>query len=158
MVERIKMAASVGGGRMPRGLDPPESGFGAGLATGFRTEYGWSMRNAGRHPVMKRALLACVMAGSGVWAASAQQTIQTPVLMGVGADQLTDQRQDDRVGHRPLAREDKTLLVGRELRQGESVMPAAAPRKSVPDSPRVRARELLRDDRARVKREAALAD
>ena len=79
-------------------------------------------------------------------------------LLGVGADQLTDQRQDDRLAHRPLAREDRTLLVGRELRQTQEGISAAAPPTPAPDSPRVRAQELLREDRARVKREAALAD
>jgi len=116
------------------------------------------MRNAARHPMIKPMLLAGLLAGAGAVAASAQQTIQTPVLMGVGADQLTDQRQDDRVGHHPLAHEDKTLRQGRDLRQGESMAPMAAPPKPAPDSPRVRARERLREDRARVKREAVLAD
>jgi len=111
------------------------------------------------HAAMTGVVLAGLLAGAAAAPdARAQQTVHTPVLMGVGADQLTDQRQDDRLAHRPLAREDRTLLVGRELRQTQEGISAAAPPTPAPDSPRVRAQELLREDRARVKREAALAD
>jgi hypothetical protein len=100
----------------------------------------------------------------GLWlagwtlAASAQQTIQSPVLMGVEATPLGDQLTDERIDHRPLAQEDRTLKVGRELKQGEAVVKIAPPPQQDSSSPRVRARALLEEDRVRVKQAAALAD
>ena len=91
-------------------------------------------------------------------AATAQQTIRTPVLMDESATRMADQRQDDRVDHRPLAQEDKTLKMGRESKQGDAVVAIQAPRQDESADGRVRARALLEEDRSRVKREAALDD
>ena len=101
----------------------------------------------------------------GIWlagwafAASAQQTIQSPVLMGVDATPMGDQLTDERIDHRPLAQEDRTLKVGRELKQGEAIVKITPPpaQPEAADS-RVRARALLEEDRERVKQAAALAD
>lgn len=108
---------------------------------------------------MKHGWLACLAAGAWSLAVPAQQPMfHTPVLMGAEATPVQDQRQDDRVGHLPLAREDRTLQVGRELRQGEAVVQSGPPPRPASESPRVRAQTLLLEDRARVKREAALDD
>ena len=106
----------------------------------------------------RRGWLGLCLAG---WAsmAAAQQTGQSPVLMGVEATPLGDRLNSERVDHRPLALEDRTLKVGRELKQGEAIVKIVPPR-SQPESSdaRVRARALLEDDRERVKQAAALAD
>jgi hypothetical protein len=100
-----------------------------------------------------------MLAGCWALAASAQQPIQTPILMGAEASPLGDQLQDDRIDHRPLAQEDRTLKVGRELKQGEAVVKIAPPPpQSDSSGSRVRARALLAEDRERVKQAAALAD
>ncbi len=78
--------------------------------------------------------------------------------MGVDATPLGDQLKDERVNHRPLAQQDRTLKVGRELKQGDAVVKIAVPRQQVSSSPRVRAQALLDEDRKRVKQAAALAD
>ena len=90
--------------------------------------------------------------------ARAQETLHTPVLMGVEGSLVTNAFLDDRVGHRPLALEDRSLKKGSELRQGgavTTVRPAPAPQ---PSAARVRAQRLLDEDRARIKREAAIDD
>ena len=97
---------------------------------------------------------AALVAGT----ARAQETIHTPVLMGVEGNRVTNQFLDDRVGQQPLAAEDRTLKQGSELRQGgaiTTVRPAPSPE---PSSARVRAQRLLDEDRARVKREEAIDD
>lgn len=99
-----------------------------------------------------------MLAAGWALAVFAQQTMDTPILIGAGGGQILDQRQDDRIGHRPVSREDPSMKSGRELLQGETVAQAAPPPKPAPDSPRVRARVLLLEDRSRVKREAALDD
>jgi hypothetical protein len=100
-----------------------------------------------------------LLAGCWALAALAQPPLQTPILMGAEASPLGDQLQDDRIDHRPLAQEDRTLKVGRELKQGEAVVKIAPP-PAQPDSSgsRVRARASLAEDRERVKQAAALAD
>ena len=94
------------------------------------------------------------------WAlvALAQQSSHTPVLMGVDATPLGDQLQDARINHRPLSQQDRTLKVGRELKQGEAVVKIATPQQQAPSSSRVRAAALLAEDRKRVKQAAALID
>ena len=91
---------------------------------------------------------------------SAQQGLGTPILTDAGATRLSDERQDERLDQRPLARQDPTLRTGRELMQGEAVVairPSPPPQED-PASPRVRARALLEEDRSRVKRQAAVMD
>jgi hypothetical protein len=93
--------------------------------------------------------------------ASAQQGgVGTPILMDAGATRLSDEQQDGRLDQRPLARQDPTLRTGRELKQGEAVVAVRPPPQPQEDasSPRVRARALLEEDRARVKREAAILE
>ena len=92
--------------------------------------------------------------------ASAQQGVGTPILVDAGATRLSDERPDARLDQRPLAQEDKTLRTGRELMQGEAVVDVRPPPPPQTDSssPRVRAKALLEEDRARVKREAALVE
>lgn len=108
---------------------------------------------------MKLRGWASLLIGSWALAAVAQQPGQSPVLMGVDATPMGDQLKDERIDHRPLAQEDRTLKVGRELKQGEAVVKIAPPpaQPEAADS-RVRARALLEEDRERVKQAAALAD
>ena len=92
--------------------------------------------------------------------ASAQQGVGAPILVDAGATRLSDERPDARLDQRPLAQEDKSLRTGRELKQGEAVVAILPPPPQQEDSssPRVRARALLEEDRARVKREAAILE
>jgi len=89
---------------------------------------------------------------------SAQSSIHSPVLMGVEASPIGAQLQDARINHRPLAQEDRTLKVGRELKQGEAVVKIAPPPQPDSSGSRVRAKALLAEDRKRVKQAAALDD
>jgi hypothetical protein len=108
---------------------------------------------------MKRRGWIGMLVGGWALAAMAQQTIQSPVLMGVDATPLGDQLTDERIDHRPLAQEDRTLKVGRELKQGEAIVKITPqPAQAEAADSRVRARALLVEDRERVKQAAALAD
>lgn len=102
--------------------------------------------------------LALAVAGLAAGTARAQETLHTPVLMGVEGSLVTNQYLDDRVGHRPLASEDRSLKKGSELRQGGAVTTVRPAASSEPSSARVRAQRLLDEDRARIKREEAIDD
>ena len=109
---------------------------------------------------MKRMATAWALAGLWAAAAAGQQTRHTPVLMGVGATPVSDQRRDDRLDHLPLTRQDRTLRMGRDQLQREAVSsarPAPVSSDVAPDG-RVRARELLDEDSRRGKRDAAMSD
>lgn len=95
----------------------------------------------------------------GVAAARGQSGVGAPILMDAGGSRLDDERLDARLGQRPISQEDRTLKTGRELMQGEAIV-AVRPPPPAPavDGPRVRAKILLEEDRARVKREAALKE
>mgnify|MGYP003586406015 CR=1 FL=1 len=90
--------------------------------------------------------------------ASAQQ--EGRILMDTGGTRLTNEHANARIDQRPLAQEDKSLRTGRELKQGEAVVVVRPPPSQGEEAsgPRVRARALLEEDRARVKREAALLE
>jgi hypothetical protein len=90
--------------------------------------------------------------------AAAQQSLHTPILMGVGGTPLDDQRQDDRIDHLPLAREDRTLMLGRQERQTAAVSSVRQVESAEAEDGRIRAREILDADRERVKREVAIED
>ncbi|MGB4047183.1 MAG: hypothetical protein WBL24_03335 [Kiritimatiellia bacterium] len=107
--------------------------------------------------IKRMAGLFLLTACFGVTTAWGQSGIGAPILMDAGGSRLDGERLDARLDQRPIAQEDRTLKTGRELKQGEAVI-AIRPPPTAPaaDSPRVRARALLEEDRARVKREAAL--
>ena len=74
-----------------------------------------------------------------------------------GATKIEDQKIDARLGDLPMARADRTLKMGRDVQTRDAVF--AVQVKEAPPEPtgaRVRARKLLDEDRARVKREAAI--
>jgi len=107
---------------------------------------------------MRRFSLAVMAIGLSVVATSAQQRALSPILADSEGTLLSEERQDDRIDHRPLAQEDTTLRTGRELKQGEAVVVIPPPPQTEVSDSRVRARALLQEDRDRVKREAALAE
>ncbi len=94
--------------------------------------------------------------GIAVWA---QSPVSSPVFMDSGGTRLDSELLDAGLGQRPLAREDAALKAGRDLRQGEAVVNVHPPAAEASASdPRVRAKATLQEDRARVKREAALQE
>lgn len=100
------------------------------------------------------ALAAGLIVAGG---ASAQETLHTPVLMDSGATRIEDQKIDARLADLPMARADRTLKMGRDTQTRDAVY--AVQVKDSPPEPagaRVRAKKLLDEDRARVKREAAI--
>lgn len=100
------------------------------------------------------ALGAGLGLAGGAWG---QETLHTPVLMDSGATKIEDQKIDARLGDLPMARADRTLKMGRDVQTRDAVF--AVQVKEAPPEPtgaRVRARKLLDEDRARVKREAAI--
>lgn len=100
-----------------------------------------------------------MLVGLGATTAWGQAGLGTPILRDAGGSQLEEERIDARLGQRPISQEDRTLKTGRELKQGEAVVAIRPPPpKPAADSPRVRAAALLEEDRARVKREAALME
>ena len=100
-------------------------------------------------------LLACL----GAAAAWGQAGLGTPILRDAGGSQLKEERIDARLDQRPISQEDRTLKTGRELKQGEAVVDVRPPPPApAADGPRVRAKARLAEDRARVKREAALME
>lgn len=100
-----------------------------------------------------------MLVGLGATAAWGQANLGTPILRDAGGSQMKEERIDARLGQRPISQEDRTLKTGRELKQGEAVVAIRPPPpKPAADSPRVRAAALLEEDRARVKREAALRE
>jgi hypothetical protein len=100
-----------------------------------------------------------MLVGLGATTAWGQAGLGTPILRDAGGSQLEEERIDARLGQRPISQEDRTLKTGRGLKQGEAVVAIRPPPpKPAADSPRVRAAALLEEDRARVKREAALME
>ena len=78
------------------------------------------------------------------------------LYMAPQADQV-----DLRLDHKPLVREDKGMKTGRELRQGETVSATVRPKAQASESLGSRQEKAdlrLRQDRAKVKREAAVDD
>ena len=78
------------------------------------------------------------------------------LYMAPQADQV-----DLRLDHKPLVREDKGMKTGRELRQGQTDSRAVRPKIQSLDSLGSRQEKAdlqLRQDRAKVKREAAVDD
>ena len=78
------------------------------------------------------------------------------LYMAPQADQV-----DLRLDHKPLVREDKGMKTGRELRQGETVSATVRPEAQSSEnlgSRQEKADLQLRQDRAKVKREAAVDD
>ena len=105
---------------------------------------------------MRRFNLVVIAIGLSVVATSAQQRALSPILTDSEGTLLSKELVDDRIDHRPIAQEDKTLRTGRELKQGEAVVIVHPPPQAAVSDSRVRASALLQEDRARVKREAAL--
>lgn len=78
------------------------------------------------------------------------------LYMAPQADQV-----DLRLDHKPLVREDKGMKTGRELRQGQTDSRAVRPKIQSLDtlgSRQEKADLQLRQDRSKVKREAAVDD
>jgi hypothetical protein len=115
-----------------------------------------SLRN-GKYQSARRLGWAAAAALLSVLAAPAQQTVDTPILMGVGATHLVDMKLNSQVDHRPLALEDRDMRIGQDLRREEAVISVRPPPPPAP-GPRVRAQALLLEDRDRVKRAAAIVD
>ena len=110
--------------------------------------------------IKRMAGLFLLAACFGVAAARGQSGVGAPILMDAGGSRLDDERLDARLGQRPISQEDRTLKTGRELMQGEAIVAVRPPPppQTDPSNPRVRARALLEEDRARVKRVVATAD
>lgn len=107
---------------------------------------------------MRRFNWAVMVIGLSVGSAWAQSRALSPLLSGPEGTLLSGELQDDRIGQRPIAQEDKDLRKGRELKQGEAVVAVRPLVPAAESSSRVRARALLQEDRDRVKREAVLVE
>ena len=94
--------------------------------------------------------------------AQKQQSRLTPLVVNPGAESLGSSMRlkDERVDLSTITREDRTLRVGRELVQGESVTTIRTVRDtSSPDTSRQRREAVIREqDDTRHKREAAIFD
>ena len=94
--------------------------------------------------------------------AQKQQSRLTPLVVNPGAESLGSSMRlkDERVDLSTITREDRTLRVGRELVQGESVTTIRTVRdKPISDTSRQRHEAVIREqDDTRHKREAAIDD
>ena len=101
-------------------------------------------------------------APSAAWAQQAQSRL-SPLIVNPSAEAIgpTQLMSDERVDLSTITREDRTLRVGRELSQGESVARLTQQRETsnTDSSGRLRRQQAIREqDDTRHKREAAIED
>lgn len=122
------------------------------------------MKHLRFHPAFSALLLLAAAIALAPTSATAQRSKSrlSPLIVNPSAEALgsTMRMKDERVDLSTITREDRSLRVGRELIQGESVTTIRTVRdKPISDTSRQRHEAIIREqDDSRHKREAVLYD
>ena len=122
------------------------------------------MKHLRFHPAFSALLLLAAAIALAPASATAQRSKSrlSPLIVNPSAEALgsTMRMKDERVDLSTITREDRSLRVGRELIQGESVTTIRTVRdKPISDTARQRREAIIREqDDSRHKREAVLYD
>ena len=122
------------------------------------------MKSLRFHPAFSALLLLAAAIALAPASATAQRSKSrlSPLIVNPSAEALgsTMRMKDERVDLSTITREDRSLRVGRELIQGESVTTIRTVRdKPISDTSRQRREAIIREqDDSRHKREAVLYD